>query len=393
MSDGDGKENRREQLKLLHQTARGTLMGTLLRKFWHPVALSRDVAAGAARPLRIMGEELTLYRGESGRAYVVGGRCLHRLSLLHTGWVQGETVRCIYHGWTYDGTGRCVERPAEKDAGAPRQRIAGYPVREYGGLVFAYMGEEPVPGFELPRKDVFESAERVVLARAETWRCNWLQQVENSLDAAHVSFVHHMGAVGPFGAAVTASIPELSYAETEAGIEQVAVRGKGNVRKSDWTFPNNNHIVAPGLAKDDRWVDIGIWMTPNDDEHTTRFIIYCAPLTGGDARRFEKYFEDFGDYSPADHHDELFSGKYPDDPYIQLPSAQDYVATLGQGTIAPRTDEMLGRSDLGIAILRGIFLRELEALRAGRPIKPWRRRAAAAQMPTQPGPAVLADQT
>lgn len=392
MSHGEDKDERTEQLKLLHQTSRGTLMGTLLRRFWHPVALSRDVGNGAAKGLQILGEELTLYRGQSGRAYLVGGRCAHRLSVLHTGWVEGESIRCIYHGWMFDGSGQCIERPAEKDRGVPSSRVAGYALREYGGLVFAYLGEEPAPEFELPRKEVFERKEGVLVARAEKWPCNWFQQVENSMDATHVSFVHQKGVVGPFGAAVTTTIPELSYAETEAGIEQVAARAKGNVRKSDWTFPNNNHIVVPGLAKGDPWRDLGVWMVPNDDEHTTRFMLHSAPLAGKDAQRLLQCFEEFGDYNAADHHEELFAGKYPQDPYIQLASAQDYVAMVGQGAIVPRERELLGRSDRGIAMLRGIFLRELEAIRVGRPTKHWRRLQASAEMPTQPGTAGLAKQ-
>ncbi len=386
MDQSDRRQQRSEQLKLLPQTSKDTLMGRLLRKFWQPVALSRELAGGAAKPLRILGEDLTLYRGTSGRPYLIAGRCAHRLTLLHTGWVEGEAIRCIYHGWKYDGSGQCIERPVEKDPDIPKIRIPGYPLRELSGLIFAYLGEEPVPDFDLSRKDVFERKQGVVMARAEKWPCNWFQQVENSLDAAHVSFVHQKGLVGPFGAAVTPAIPELSYSETEAGIEQVATRAKDNVRKSDWTFPNNNHIISPGFATGDPWMDIGIWMVPHDDEHTTRFILYSTPLTGEGAERFKKRFEEFGDYNPAEHHDELFlEGRYPQDPYIQLASAQDYVAAVGQGAIAASDNEVLGRSDAGILFLRSLFWRELEALRTGRPTKQWRRRPAPAEMPTQPG--------
>lgn len=382
----DRREHRADQLKLLPQTSRDTPMGQLLRRFWHPVELSRNLEKGTARPLRILAEDLTLYRGASGRPYLIGARCAHRLTLLHTGWVEEEAIRCIYHGWKYDGTGQCIERPVERDPGLPNIRVAGYPVQEYCGLIFAYLGEDPTPDFALSRKDVFDSAGAVVMARAEKWPCNWFQQVENSLDAAHVSFVHQKGVVGPFGAAVTPSIPELSYAETEAGIEQIATRAGDNVRKSDWTFPNNNHIIAPGFANDDPWMDIGIWMVPHDDEHTTRFILYGTSMDGEGAARFRKRFEEYGDYNPADHHDELvLDGRFPQDPYIQLASAQDYVATVGQGVIVASEYEQLGRSDAGILFLRGLFWRELEALGAGHPTKQWRRRQAPAELPTQPG--------
>jgi 5,5'-dehydrodivanillate O-demethylase oxygenase subunit len=310
----------------------------------------------------------------------VGARCAHRGTLLYPGWIEGETIRCAYHGWRYDGTGRCVERPAEKDAGVPLARIGGYPVREYGGLLFAYLGEEPVPEFELARKDVFERNDAVIINRAEQWPCNWFQMIENSMDATHVSFVHQMGLAGEFGSAVGIDIPELTYEETEAGIEQTATRSRANVRKSDWTFPNNNHIVVPGLLKGDAWTDISQWNVPNDDEHTTRFSINCTNATGEAAERFLKFYEQFGDYNPADDHDTLFfEGRFPEHP--RLISAQDYVATCGQGTIADRENELLGRSDAGIAFQRRIFFRELELIAAGRPTKQWRKRSKSAELP------------
>lgn len=386
MAQNDRKQQRAEQLALLQETSRDTLMGALLRRFWQPIALSRELRTASARPIRILGEDLTLYRGESGQPYLVGGKCAHRLTRLHTGWIEGETVRCIYHGWRYDGTGQCIDRPAEGDPAQPRIKIEGYPVQEYCGLIFAYLGDGPVPAFDLPRKDAFDDPGRIVMARAEKWPCNWFQQVENSLDATHVSFVHQIGLVGPFGAAVTPAIPELSYAETESGIEQVAVRSKNNIRKSDWTFPNNNHIIVPGLSKEDPWMDIGIWMVPHDDESTTRFVLYSADLSGEAAERFRKYFEEYGDYNPADHHDELFlEGKYPKEPYIQLASAQDYVATVGQGKKVSSVNELIGKSDAGIVFLRKLFWRELDSLREKRPPKSWRRRAKAAHLPSQPG--------
>ena len=108
--------NRGERLRLLTQTASDTLMGQLLRRFWHPIAISAQLAPGSARALRILSEDLTLYRGESGTPYLVGGRCAHRCTILHTGWVQDEQIRCMYHGWRYDGA-----------AAAPRCRPSRIP--------------------------------------------------------------------------------------------------------------------------------------------------------------------------------------------------------------------------------------------------------------------------
>ena len=364
-----------DRLKLLSQTGPDTDMGRLLRRFWQPVAVSHAVKPGSAVPLRVLGEDLTLYRGESGTAHLVGGRCAHRLTVLHTGWVQGEDIRCIYHGWKYAGSGQCTEAPAEGASAAARIKIAGYPVHEYCGLIFAYMGEGAAPAFELPRKEAFEKPGLIVLARIQAWPCNWFQMIENSLDAVHVSFVHLAGKVGPFGEAVTAAIPKLDYSETDAGIRQVATRSPTNVRVSDWSFPNNNHIVTPGRTKDAPWVHRGVWNVPVDDTHTYKVGVYAIQSQGPEQDRATlEHFEKYGDYNPADHHDELFfEKKWPQDPSLQLTPAQDYVAMMGQGATVDRTQERLGKSDAGILLLRKIFWREMEAMRSGQPTKSWRR--------------------
>ena len=329
--------DRSRDLLLLPQTGPQTPMGTLLRQFWHPVARSQDVAMGKAKAVRILGEDLTVYRGQSGRAYLVAGRCAHRLTRLASGWVDGDDIRCMYHGWKYDGTGQCLEMPAEGPGLAQGVRIAGYPTNEYGGLVFAYMGEAPAPEFDLPRKEVFERPDRLYFVRTQPWPCNWYQQIENSMDAVHVSFVHQKGKIGTFGEAVTPAIPKLEYLETSAGIRQIATRSANNVRISDWTFPNNNHIVVPSAFREDPWIDIGVWMVPNDDENTTRFQVYSVPYNSEAGKaRITAHFAKYGDYSPADHHDELINqDKYPEEPLLELTNAQDYVAAIGQGASDP----------------------------------------------------------
>ena len=374
-----------ERLRRLTETGRNTDMGKLLRTFWQPIATSQSIAVGNAKPIRVMGEDLTLYRGESGHTYLVAGRCAHRLTVLHTGWVQGEEIRCIYHGWKYGGDGQCTEAPAEGPAAAARIRIAGYPTHEYCGLIFAYMGEGVAPVFDLPRKEAFEKPNLIILSRIQIWPCNWFQMVENSLDAVHVSFVHLAGKVGPFGEAVTAAIPKLEYSETDAGIRQVATRSQTNVRVSDWSFPNNNHIVTPGYSKEAAWVHRGVWNVPVDDTHTYKVGVYAVPkVSPEEDRAMLDHFEKHSDYNPADHHDALFLGKdWPDDPSLQLTPAQDYVAMRGQGTIVDRTQERLGKSDAGIMLLRKIFWREMEALREGAPTKVWQRPVHAEDLPLQ----------
>lgn len=383
MTQIDQTLTRAEELGQLHQTAAGTPMGALLRRFWQPIALTRDIDPGGRKPVRVMGEDLTLYRGDSGKPYLVAGRCAHRMTVLHTGWVEGEEIRCLYHGWKYDGTGQCQEMPAERDGLAETVKIAAYPVRDYCGLIFAYMGEGEAPAFELPRKEVAERSDRILFTRKQTWPCNWLQSVENSLDATHVSFVHMKGRVGIFGEAVTPAIPKLDYVETDAGIRQTATRADNNVRISDWTFPNNNHIIIPGAFREDPWLDLILWMVPDDDYATTRFQLYSIPSIDEERdRRVAEHFAKHAAYTPAEHHDELFFDEiYPQENLLELTNAQDYVAAVGQGAIVDRANERLGASDAGVALVRKVFLRELKEMRDGRTLKEWRPLEQAQELP------------
>jgi 5,5'-dehydrodivanillate O-demethylase len=376
-SQPDHLQQQAARMEMLAQTSAGTPMGQLLRRFWHPIALSKSVAAGGAREVRLLGEDLALYRGQSGKAHLIANRCAHRLTGLHTGWVEGEDLRCMYHGWKYAPDGQCVERPAERPGSEKNIRITAYPVHEYCGLVFAYLGEGEPPVFDLPRKAGFERPDVMLFARQEIWPCNWFQHVENSLDAVHVSFAHQMGKVGVFGEAITSDVPTLRYEETSAGIRQTAVRtagGKSQIRISEWTFPYGNHVVLPAIQQGGAWMESANCMVPIDDTHTLRVSLRAAPKTTPEADlELQRYFDACDDYNAADHHKELFSGRYPDDPLVRLTSAQDYVVLMGQGPIADRVHERLGASDVGIATLRRIMLRELEAMRTGAPGKEWRR--------------------
>ena len=107
-----------------------TPAGRYLRMFWQPVFRAEDLAPGDALPIRIMSEDFTLYRGESGGVHLVAFRCAHRGTQLSTGWIEGETIRCRYHGWRYDGTGQCVEQPGEEEAFAKKIKIRSYPAKE-----------------------------------------------------------------------------------------------------------------------------------------------------------------------------------------------------------------------------------------------------------------------
>lgn len=125
----------------LTEVRRGTPMGELLRRYWHPVGLASDAGA-TPRPVRALGEDLILFRDGAGRAGLLHARCCHRGTTLYYGRVEQEGIRCCYHGWLFDAEGRCLDQPCEPEGGRRRHRVRQpwYPVRERYGLVFAYMG-------------------------------------------------------------------------------------------------------------------------------------------------------------------------------------------------------------------------------------------------------------
>src|SRR3954468_21627354 len=131
----------------LAPTGPGTLAGRYLRRFWQPVLRAEELGPGETKPIRIMSEDFTLYRGEDGTPHVVAPRCAHRGTQLSTGWVEGDCIRCFYHGWKYDSTGQCVEMPAEDATFPPKVKIASYPTEEYLGLIYAPLGEGAPPPF------------------------------------------------------------------------------------------------------------------------------------------------------------------------------------------------------------------------------------------------------
>ncbi|HLY67695.1 MAG TPA: Rieske 2Fe-2S domain-containing protein, partial [Chloroflexota bacterium] len=110
----NGSRNKRPDWAELAESSPETPMGVLLRRFWQPVAASSDVEAGKATQIHLFNEYFTLYRGEGGEPHLVAQRCAHRCTELRVGWVEGDCIRCFYHGWKYDGTGQCVEQPAEE---------------------------------------------------------------------------------------------------------------------------------------------------------------------------------------------------------------------------------------------------------------------------------------
>ena len=182
-----------EQNERLTAVGAGTPGGELLRRYWHPIAASGQLPAHGVKPVTVLGESLVLFRDRSGQLGLVGERCPHRGAGMIYGVPDQVGLRCAYHGWCWDASGRCLDQPYEQTedpAGAfkDRVRITAYPVQELADLIFAYLGPEPAP--LLPRWDLFTRLDVPREIGFAVIPCNWLQIVENALDPVHVEWLH-----------------------------------------------------------------------------------------------------------------------------------------------------------------------------------------------------------
>ena len=360
--------------ELVH-TGPGTLAGRFLRMFWQPVGCSYELAAGQALPIRIMNEDLTLYRGQNGAAHLVAGRCAHRGTQLSAGWVEGDCIRCFYHGWKYDGTGQCVEQPAEDQTFAPKVRVAGYPVREYIGLIFAYLGDgEPPP---LPRYPKFESADISLDVAALKRICNYFNNVDNSLDAVHVRWVHsrHRDAAED---KIVRGDPVISVEESDWGVRRYVKYPDGKDLTFFFGMPNINYINGQVVDAEIKRADLMVFKVPVDDENHVHFEVRAIGLTGDRGRAWIEERRALRAKAEQDRPEivrAILAGKLTlddvDPNRIDFVMLEDEVAQTGQGAIAARDSEHLGRSDRGVFLLRKIWERELRNLAEGRPLKQW----------------------
>ena len=355
-----------EQVDFVHTGPR-TLAGRYLRRYWQPIYLSAKLAKGTIVPIRILGEDLALYRGESGTAHVVANECAHRLTRLSTGWVEGNTIRCRYHGWRYDESGQCVEQPAEpKPFCASVRRLASYPVHEAHGFIFAYLGEGEAPAFRpLPGLEDGAREAWTVCPSVEMIPCNYFQSAENIMDDVHVNFSHRGHLVN------TTSRPyvptKVTARETPFGLTHFLDRGERTDRLH-FIMPNRCFLAHPlRSARNHKpfWFKALFWYVPIDDESHLHFLIMVYHT-----KRRER-----PDGTPV--HEEIeaiLSGRKNWDDVANHPNIiriQDGVAICGQGKIEDRSRERLGTSDAAVIMLRRLWKRELELLAAGKPVTPF----------------------
>lgn len=360
----------------LATTRPGTPGGIFMRQFWHAIYRSEDLPKGTAKPIRIMSEDYTLFRGISGRAQLIDSRCPHRHAPMHLGWIEEDTIRCVYHGWKFDCAGQCIEQPAEEEGFARKVRIGTYPTREYLGLVFAYFVDgEPPPFPHFPH--------RTTPGLIQTWNvehvpCNYLQSFENSMDEVHVAFTHMPGGSH---AKLAQDLPIITAEETDWGMLRFGIRKSGKVRQTLHYAPNLTRVIVPPLAGMDGvggWSEIYFSFTPVDDENHLWLITSHVEIEGAAAEAYRakraEYDRKVAAARPVmDVVRDLWSGRqsYADVQHPDLAIVQDIAVQAGQGRIEDRDNERLGRSDAGIILWRKILTRELRAIAEGRKPKRW----------------------
>lgn len=300
-----------------------------------------------------------------------------------------ERKRSFYHGWKYRPDGQCIEQPAEPQPFCDRIRIRSYPTQEYLGLIFAYLGEGNPP--PLRRYPDHEQPGVLVAGPPEYWPCNFFNRLDNATDGAHVPWTHReslrrvAAAAGedPYSPGPTERITE----ETEYGLRSGVVQSGRTVFQTHFHMPITNQTVSARRVEGSMEDAVNLtphrlfWRLPVDDEHCVSFVVDWIDLQGEQAQSYLERRRRAEVTQDAPLHQlsrDVLSGEICiHDVDCSLSTyklfwVEDYVAQCGQGPVADRSHEHLGRSDVGVSALRALWARELKALAEGRPLKQWR---------------------
>ncbi|MSP52440.1 MAG: aromatic ring-hydroxylating dioxygenase subunit alpha [Alphaproteobacteria bacterium] len=327
--------------------------GEYLRRFWQPVALSSELRDLPVK-VKIMGEDLVLFRDRSGRVGCLEPHCSHRGTSLEFGAIEERGLRCCYHGWLYDIDGTILETPNDPESTLKDRLCHGaYPLHEYKGLVFAYMGP-PESKPEFPIYDVGADPAQELVPYFIATPCNWIQVFENIMDPVHGVFLHTRIAGTQFSDSF-GDLPLLEFHESDIGMYYITPRRVGErvwVRMNDVILPN---ILRAGFIWEDGYAEKHFtrgsllrWCVPVDDESCLAigFRLFNAetdPAGKGDKRAVGKESVDL-------------IGQTGERPYTErqrIPG--DYDAQVSQRPIAVHALEHLQGSDRGLAMMRRLI--------------------------------------
>ncbi len=380
----------KEQQDLLTQTGPGTPGGELLRRYWQPIALASEMPDGAAPlPLRIMSEDLVLFRDDVGQLGLLGIHCAHRGADLSYGRLEDGGLRCIYHGWLYDRTGRCLQQPGEPAGSTFHERIrqTAYPVVEAGEVIFAYMGPGEPPLF--PNYEYFQVPASHRWMHKYYHECNYLQGNEGNMDPTHPFFLHRFmpgsklqqSRVPVDANRVTPAYdtrvhaPRVRAEETDFGVQIFAFYDADpeftDVRCSQFVIPTTCAVGGGPVPPGDGY--LMNWHIPIDDTHHWRFSMAFKRSGPLDPRhhkerasvtdsefRFVRNMRNRYLQDREEQRTETWSGMGP------IFVVHDNYATETAGPIQDRTQERLGSVDAGVALARRMLLRAIRDVQEGR---------------------------
>jgi len=377
----------REDNELLTRTDAGTPCGDLMRRYWLPAGLSREISPGGAPlPVRVLGEDLVLFRDDQGRSGLIGLHCSHRGADLSYGRIEDGGLRCIYHGWLYDVGGRCLEQPGEPAGSTFHERIRhpAYPCQERNGVVFAYLGPGEPP--LLPSYPYLTVPEDHTYATKIFSECNYLQGNEGNIDLLHTSFLHYIkrdlnnlsaeerrAAVERYEAPEDLSgrgpSPGLETCEAEPipyGLRICKIRRAGDdvyVRLATFLLPSMTVIPGGGIN----------WHVPIDDTHHWKYILQFrrdGPLPPRSDREELAPPPGYAPVASRANHYVQDRATLKASSYCGIPqryfAAQDLCATEGAGPIQDRTQEHLAPTDAPIAAARNILRKAIKDVLEGR---------------------------
>jgi 5,5'-dehydrodivanillate O-demethylase oxygenase subunit len=337
-----------EENELFTRIGPGTKMGEVLRRYWHPVGFSETITNKPKR-VKVLGEELVLYRGESGTPVLMQLRCAHRSLALDHGRVEGDNLRCPYHGWLYDKAGHCLEQPAEPEGSAFKEkiRLRNYRSQEVSGLVFAYMGPDPVP--VLPLYDALRWEDGVKDIQVQRIEVNWFNHVENIVDVSHLAWLHGYTFPSYGGKKVRYNWDRTSYGANNV----MQVEGIDDKHVSCYGFPTVNGFTLPPIDKSGEHVRSIIIRVPENDVST---LLYFVRFYKSDKRSLNTSIREckYGEYAPL-----------ASDWWGINVNDQDRMAVEQQGVVADRPNEHLAVSDGGIIEMRKMMRESLAAIAAG----------------------------
>jgi phenylpropionate dioxygenase-like ring-hydroxylating dioxygenase large terminal subunit len=361
----------REENEMLTRVGPGTPGGEFQRRYWQPVALAEELPEGGAPvPVRLLGEDLVLFRDDAGRPGLLGIHCAHRGADLSYGRLEDGGLRCIYHGWLYDVSGRCLEQPGEPAGSTFHERIGqtAYPCVEVGGLIMTYMGPGEPP--LVPHYEFFAAPEGYRVTSKVFQDCNYLQGNEGNFDPSHLSFLHRMDIPDDGNQQLNARItaPQIEPETTHFGVRIYAIRPVGPdrnyVRVTNFLLPNLSAIAgdAEGYGVN--------WHVPIDDEHHWRYGIRFNRETPVD-RRWDQT-----ELAPGNRLQRTRANRYLQDRESMKSWSfaglgrnfvvHDTAATESEGQIYDRTQERLGYGDRGIIAMRQVMLDAIRAVQEGR---------------------------